>query len=401
MKQEWKHCSLGEALTFQRGFDITKKEQRDGPYKVISSSGPKSTHIDFKAKGPGVVIGRKGTLGSVFYTEEDYWPHDTSLWIKDFHGNDPKFAYYFLQTMGFEKLDVGAANPSLNRNHIHTIPVSYPDLPTQRKIAGILSAYDDLIENNLRRIKILEEMAQSLYREWFVHFRFPGHKSARFINSSLGQIPKGWNATMLGDFVDNKSVHLQTGPFGTQLKASHYSHEGTPVINVRNIGFGTLRAEKLEFLPPDKVDGLKRHQLRSGDIVFGRKGAVERHLLVGPVEDGWIQGSDCIRLRVVSGPLTPRFLSIGFREAEHQRWMMNQCSGGATMASLNQDILCRIPLAVPPPELIAKFDKFSTSAVDQVDVLASKIQTFRRTRNLLLPRLISSHSESNSNKNPV
>ena len=306
---------------------------------------------------------------------------------------DPGYLYYVLIQDRYEEqlysLGLGAGQPNVSAKQIGGLEIFLPDLPTQRKIAGILSAYDDLIENNLRRIKILEQMAQSLYREWFVHFRFPGHDSARFVGSELGQIPQGWNASTLGEFVENKSVHLQTGPFGTQLKASHYSHEGTPVINVRNIGFGTLRADKLEFLPPDKVDELKRHQLRSGDIVFGRKGAVERHLLVGPVEDGWIQGSDCIRLRIVSGPLTPRFLSIGFREADHQRWMMNQCSGGATMASLNQDILCRIPLAVPPLELLAKFDKFSSLAVDQVDLLASKIQTLRCTRDLLLIKLLS------------
>jgi type I restriction enzyme S subunit len=112
-------------------------------------------------------------------------------------------------------------------------------------------------------------------------------------------------------------------------------------------------------------------------------------LLVGPVEDGWIQGSDCIRLRIDSGELTPRFLSIGFREPEHHRWMMNQCFGGATMASLNQDILCRIPLTVPPSELIGRFDKFSTDALDEADILASKNQTLRRTRDLLLPKLLS------------
>jgi len=137
---EWQTLPLGEALTFQRGFDITKDEQREGPYPVISSSGPKSTHAEYKVRGPGVVIGRKGSLGTVFYSESDYWPHDTTLWVKDFHGNHPRFAYYFLQTMGFERLDAGASNPSLNRNHIHTIPVHWPPLPLQRRIAGILSA---------------------------------------------------------------------------------------------------------------------------------------------------------------------------------------------------------------------------------------------------------------------
>jgi type I restriction enzyme S subunit len=158
---------------------------------------------------------------------------------------------------------------------------------------------------------------------------------------------------------------------------------------VRNIGFGVLKADKLEFLPPARAEEHKRHKLREGDIVFGRKGAVERHLLVSPSEQGWIQGSDCIRLRVVSGPLTPRYLSVRFREEDHQRWMMNQCSGGATMASLNQDILCRIPLVVPAFEHLAAFDQFCASTLNQMDVLSSQIQNLRRTRDLLLPRLLS------------
>jgi type I restriction enzyme, S subunit len=283
----------------------------------------------------------------------------------------------------------GATREALTKTTIENFEVPQPPLPVQRRIAGILSAYDDLIENNQRRIQILETMARALYREWFVEFRFPGHEKIPRIASALGDIPKGWEATTLGRFVSNGSITLQTGPFGTQLKASHYTSEGTPVINVRNIGFGTVRADKFEYLPPDRVEEHKRHKLREGDIVFGRKGAVERHLLVSPNEDGWIQGSDCIRLRVQEGPLEPRFLSIAFREDEHQRWMKNQCSGAATMASLNQDILCRIPLVLPPPRLLQAFARFAASALNQGDVLSAQIQNLRRTRDLLLPRLLS------------
>ena len=194
---DWQTLSLGDALTFQRGFDITKDDQRDGPYPVFSSSGPKTTHAEFKVRGPGVIIGRKGSLGTVFYSDGDYWPHDTTLWVKDFHGNHPRFAYYFLQTMGFERLDAGASNPSLNRNHIHTIPVRWPKLSLQRRIANILSAYDELMENSQRRIRILDETTRALYREWFVHFRFPGYEKLPRVASPLGDIPKGWEVKKL------------------------------------------------------------------------------------------------------------------------------------------------------------------------------------------------------------
>ena len=237
--------------------------------------------------------------------------------------------------------------------------------------------------------EILEAMARALYREWFVHFRFSGHEKRPCVASPLGDIPQGWTATTLGEFVSNGSISLQTGPFGTQLKASQYTDQGTPVINARNIGFGVLKADKLEFLPPERDEEHKRRKLREGDIVSGRKGAAGRHLLVSPSEQGWIQGSDCIRLRVVSGPLTPRYLSVRFREDDHQRWMMNQCSGGATIASLNQDILCRTPLVVPASEHLGAFDRFCTLTLEQIDVLSSQIQNLRRTRDLLLPRLLS------------
>lgn len=194
----WNERTLGELATFQRGFDITKKEQNPGPYSVISSSGPKSTHNKAKVCGPGVIIGRKGSLGTVFFSEDDFWPHDTTLWVKDFHGNDPKFVYYVLQTLALERFDVGSSNPTLNRNHIHPLPVRFPKPPVQKEVVKILSAYDDLIENNKRRIALLEESARLLYREWFVHLRFPGHEHVPVVDG----VPEGWERVSASDAVD-------------------------------------------------------------------------------------------------------------------------------------------------------------------------------------------------------
>jgi type I restriction enzyme S subunit len=164
---KWRRTTLEELAHFQRGFDISKAEQQPGNVPVVSSSGVTSYHSVAKVKGPGVTIGRKGTLGTVFYVPQDYWPHSTSLWVTDFKGNEPKFVYYFLKTLGLEQYDVGASNPTLNRNHIHGLPITIPDVKTQRRIADILSAYDDLIENNRRRIVLLEETARLAYRKWF------------------------------------------------------------------------------------------------------------------------------------------------------------------------------------------------------------------------------------------
>jgi type I restriction enzyme S subunit len=143
---------------------------------------------------------------------------------------------------------------------------------------------------------------------------------------------------------------LQTGPFGTQLKASEYVDEGIPVINVRNIGFGDVRKEDLEYVNEAKAEKLHQHRLRKGDIVFGRKGAVERHALIDENVDGWIQGSDCLRLRIKSRDVCERYLSHYLKTQAHQDWMQALCSFGATMTSLNQDIVRRISFPAPPIE---------------------------------------------------
>ncbi len=160
-----------------------------------------------------------------------------------------------------------------------------------------------------------------------------------------------WQTRSIGDFVDAGVADIQTGPFGTQLRASDYVNEGTPVINVRNIGFGGLKPEKLEFVNNETAERLAAHLLIPNDIVFGRKGAVERHLLINEEQKGWMQGSDCIRLRFSTHEIVPRFVSYSFLAETHQKWMLAQSGNRATMASLNHDIIRRIPLSVPAPDI--------------------------------------------------
>ena len=148
-------------------------------------------------------------------------------------------------------------------------------------------------------------------------------------------------------FVDSNEIEIKTGPFGTQLKASDYTPSGTPVLNVRNLGFSDIRTEKLECVGPATTERLCAHLLKNGDIVFGRKGAVERHSFISENEEGWMQGSDCIRLRVKTSKLNSRYLSYYFLTKEHQAYMMGACSHGTTMASLNQGILEQIVFPLP------------------------------------------------------
>lgn len=148
-------------------------------------------------------------------------------------------------------------------------------------------------------------------------------------------------------FLDRSEIEIKTGPFGTQLKAAEYQSSGTPVLNVKNLGFSTINAEKLDKVGAETVERLKAHLLKAGDIVFGRKGAVERHAFISVNEEGWMQGSDCIRLRVKTDMINSRFLSYYFLTKEHRAFMVSMCSHGTTMASLNQKILEQICFPIP------------------------------------------------------
>lgn len=166
------------------------------------------------------------------------------------------------------------------------------------------------------------------------------------------------------DLVEQNQVVIKTGPFGTQLKASEYVSFGTPVLNVRNLGFATVNTDKLEMVSDGTLERLSAHKLVTGDIVFGRKGAVERHAFISESENGWMQGSDCIRLRVLADSVNPRFLSYYFLTKRHRAFMMSMCSHGTTMASLNQKIIEKIIVPLPERsiqdkvvEILATLDK--------------------------------------------
>ncbi|MFH0967165.1 MAG: restriction endonuclease subunit S, partial [Methanobacteriota archaeon] len=188
IQRSWTQGTLKDLVFFQRGFDITKADQKEGEIPVISSSGLTSYHNEAKVAGPGIIIGRKGSLGTVHFSECPYWPHDTTLWSKDIKGNNPRYIYYFLKTLGLERFDVGNSNPTLNRNHIHDMNIAIPPKGVQEGIVEILSPYDSLIENNRRRIQLLEEAARLLYQEWFIRFRFPGYEHTKIVDG----VPEGW-----------------------------------------------------------------------------------------------------------------------------------------------------------------------------------------------------------------
>ena len=167
----WTRMPLGDFVTLQRGHDLPEVVRRPGNKPVLGSFGVTGWHDEARSAGPGVTVGRSGaSLGVVSYSPVDYWPLNTALYVTDFHGNDQLFAYYFLKQFDFLVYNSGSAQPSLNRNFIHPVPVDVPPLSEQRAIAHVLGTLDDKIELNRRMNETLETMARALFKDWFVDF---------------------------------------------------------------------------------------------------------------------------------------------------------------------------------------------------------------------------------------
>ncbi|MDP3794354.1 MAG: restriction endonuclease subunit S, partial [bacterium] len=203
-KTTWQGVKFKDFVKLQRGFDLPQQNRVSGEYPVIASTSIVDHHTAYKVEAPCVTTGRSGALGEVLYVNQKCWPLNTALWVKDFKGNNPYFVYCVLKILHLEQYNSGAGVPTLNRNHLDELVIEIPPSPTQKQIADVLSAYDDLIENNTKRIKILEQMAQAIYKEWFVYFRFPGHEKVKMIDSKteFGKIPEGWGVKKLGDKIN-------------------------------------------------------------------------------------------------------------------------------------------------------------------------------------------------------
>src|SRR6266568_6231009 len=165
MVSDWKECTLGEVITLQRGFDLPIQDRKPGIVPIVSSSGITGTHSDAKVLGPGVVTGRYGTIGQVFYVTRDFWPLNTTLYIKDFKGNDPLFISFLLRTIDYHSYSGKSGVPGVNRNDLHEIALSLPSLPEQRAIAATLSDVDALIMSLDRLIAKKRDIKQATMQQ--------------------------------------------------------------------------------------------------------------------------------------------------------------------------------------------------------------------------------------------
>ena len=205
----WRNGELGNFITLKRGFDLPQQKREDGQVPIFSSSGITGTHSTAMVNAPGVITGRYGTIGEVFYAAEDFWPLNTTLFVEDFHGNDAEFIYYFLKTLEWSKFTSASAVPGINRNTVHKETVSLPDIETQRRIASTLSMLDEKIKTNTEINDNLEQQAQAIYHE-------------RFETVSPNDLPSDWRIVTLGEVatISNKSFNPLKEP---EILLEHYS----------------------------------------------------------------------------------------------------------------------------------------------------------------------------------
>lgn len=247
---------LGELIELKRGYDLPSRLRQSGSIPIVSSSGVSGYHNEAKCIGPGVITGRYGTLGKVFFNTSSYWPLNTTLYVRDFKGNDPRFIYYLLSSLDFNAYSDKAAVPGLNRNDLHIIDVVRPPLPEQKRIAHILGSLDDKIELNRQMNETLEAMAQALFQDWFVDFgptrakmkgRAPylAPEIWELFPDTLGEdgVPVGWERRPVGEFIDikggkqleksriaNDGIFPVFGGAGIMGYADHYNAEGFVIV---------------------------------------------------------------------------------------------------------------------------------------------------------------------------
>ena len=370
----WRDCTLGDVITLKRGHDLPEKKRVAGPVPVVSSSGITGCHNEAKVDPPGVVTGRYGTIGEVFFVEEPYWPLNTALYVIDFKGNDPRFAAYLLRNTLRNYKTEKAAVPGVDRNVLHTLKVRAPNTDEQAAIVAILSAYDDLIENNRRRIALLEAAARLLYREWFVHLRFPGHEHAKITNG----VPEGWDRQYLGDVV--------TTQYGHTASASE-EEEGPKFVRGTDINKRSLIDWSSVPYCPEQGLNFDKYALFPGDILVIRMADPGKVALIEePVRA--VFASYLIRLKIKNpGEIPPTFLFMTLMDEGYQGFV-TASSGGATRKSASAKLLTDFHFVLPPKNLLQFFVEQVVLLREMIRNLVDQSASAAQARDLLLPRLM-------------
>jgi type I restriction enzyme, S subunit len=369
----WRECTLGDVITLKRGHDLPDRARILGDIPIVSSSGITGFHNEAKADAPGVVTGRYGTIGEVYFIDEPYWPLNTALYVVDFKGNDPKFISYLLRNALRGYQTEKAAVPGVDRNVLHLLKIRTPDIDTQARITSVLSSYDDLIAINNRRIAVLEEAARMLYREWFVRFRFPGHEHMQ----KESGVPAGWEQLPA-------SSAFEINPATPRSKSDRITYAPMAALSEKQMvvdpKFFEVREESTSV------------RFKNGDTLFARITPCLENGKTGFVDfltdDEVACGSTefiVLRERRVS-----RFVVyLISRQSEFRENAIRSMIGSSGRQRVQTSCFDRYMVPIPPKHLADVFDETVSPFFKQISVLDQQTQKLAKARDLLLPRLVS------------
>lgn len=377
---------LGDLIEFQRGYDLPKSQFIEGNYPVQSSNGVLGYHNEFKVKGPGITIGRSGTVGLPHLVKSNFFPHNTALFIKDFKGNDIEYIFYLLKNLKLGDKKSGSGVPTMNRNHLHPIKIrAYKDLPTQKSIAKVLSDLDAKIELNNKINRELEAMAKMLYDYWFVQFDFPNEQGKPYKSSGgkmvynaelKREIPEGWEVKPI-----NTKVKIGSGfPFNSD----DYSDTGKyKIITIKNVQEGYLETSSVDYVSflPNNISAFCI--LKEGDILMSLTGNVGRMCFVD-------QSNLLLNQRVGKLLGEKDFVTYAyffFKRPENQK-RLEKIAGGSSQANLSPIDAVKDKFPIPTASVLNNFTQLVNPLLNQILIKNQENQHLTALRDWLLPMLM-------------
>jgi len=340
-----------------------------------------------------ILLTSVGTLGVPYIVKKDdhfYFKDGNLTWFKNFSEKIYYlYLYYWLLSNNAQgqinSIKIGSSQSALTIGSLLNLNINIPEIRAQRKIASILSAYDELIENNNRRIEILEEIAEAVYREWFVHFRFPGHEKIKMVDSELGEIPEEWGILELAEVL--KSIESGSRPKG----GIDPEERGVPSIGAENVlGLGRYDFGKEKYVSEDFYQSMRKGKIQSGDVLLYKDGAkIGRKSMF---RNGFPHKVCCINEHVfilrTNSRCSQNYLFFYLNRLDITEKIIN-LNSNAAQPGINQVGVKSLLILLPFGSLIRLFDENVGSIIDLLFNLAKRNQILRKKRGILLPKLIS------------
>lgn len=384
--EDWKEGKIGDHIELIYGNGLPERERKKGNVPVFGSNGIIGFHDRAIVKGPGVIIGRKGSVGEITFSKSDFWPIDTTYYVKIIDNDDIVFWYYFLDTLKLNQMNSHSAVPGLNRDNVYEIIRSIPGIEEQQAIASILGALDDKIEINRQMNATLERIGQAIFKRWFVDFEFPNeagkpYKSSRgeMVDSALGEIPKGWRVGRFGEL-----AKIQPG---FAFKSSDFNLHGYKIIKIANIQNGIVDTTQSDHVSEKVFQSVDRKfYLISGDVVIAMTGAEIGKIGIVPKVDETMLLNQRVGKSVSDYYLWAYFMLKG---VEIQALIQGISSASSAQPNISNSDIERTDVVIPDTDVLKHFSRLGNGIYSMLVSNLAENQTLSQLRDSLLPKLMS------------